>query len=362
MRSLASAMGCISALAILVPFARTQSAAPPSSVPLDYSPTNPQAQRRYEEALKALGKGRAHEALDAFRTADRLDGGHCFLCELEAWDAAMQASEFNAAEEQALTMLTNAMPPAMRAQAEFMLGKAALALGIEADGENQFESADQAFQRALKLRPGYLDCIYQDGIALAHLGRDGDAAERFRSYAELAGPADMNYARVRRMIAEPALARLRLAPNFRIATLDGASITLESLAGKVVLIDFWATWCPPCTRVIPRLRNIAVEFEHRPFVLLSVSLDADEARWREYTAKNGMTWPQYRDGGFDGRLASLFAVRGIPYTVVVDADGVLEEQYLGKGDIEDKLRGLIARAIERQQGASTPAPAADAPH
>jgi thiol-disulfide isomerase/thioredoxin len=357
---------CLCGLLYLVAFCGAQVPAAPtpaSPVALNYSPTNPNATKSYDDGLKLLEKGHAASALVAFRKADELDGGHCFMCELEGWDAAMQAQEYQFAQNQAKSMVSNVSAPAMRAQAEFMLGKASLSLGIQVDGDSQLEEADAAFQAALQLKPGYLDSIYQDGIALAYLKRDEQAMARFQSYLKLAGPNDLNYARVQRLIERPEIARLRLAPNFRVTTLDSKTMTLESLAGKVVLIDFWATWCPPCRRALPHLQTMAKEFDGQPFVLLSVSLDPDEAGWKAYTARNHMTWPQYRDGGFDGALATLFEVRGIPYTIVIDANGALAEQFLGSEDfngkhisnedVEGKLRALIARAAE----ASTQRPA-----
>jgi thiol-disulfide isomerase/thioredoxin len=244
-----------------------------------------------------------------------------------------------------------------------MLGKATMTLGIVADSENQFAEADTAFQAALQLKPDYLECIYEDGIALAYQKRDEQATARFQSYLKLAGSNDLNYGRVQRFIERPDMARLNLAPNFRVTTLDGKTISLESLAGKVVLIDFWATWCPPCRRALPHLQKMAQEFAGQPFVLLSVSLDPDEGKWKSYTAQNHMTWPQYRAGGFDGEIPSLFAVRGVPYTIIIDANGVLVDQYLGSEDmngkhlsneeLEGKLKELIARTAQPTTHPST---------
>jgi thiol-disulfide isomerase/thioredoxin len=367
MRRTTSWFACFCVLLSNVALSDAQSPAPPSpagSAALNYSPTDSNAKKSFDDALKLLEKGRAASALDGFRKADRLDGGHCFMCELEGWDAAMQAAEFNMAQDQATAMLNNVTLPAMKAQAEFMLGKATLSLGILVDGDSQFEQADAAFQAALQLRPNYLDCIYEDGTALAYLKHDDQAIARFQLYLKLAGPSDLNYARVQRLIERPDLARSRLAPNFRVTTLDGKTITLESLTGKVVLIDFWATWCPPCRRALPHLQKIAQEFARQPFVMLSISLDPDEAGWKAYTARNHMTWPQYRDGRFDGALATLFAVRGIPYTIIIDANGGLAYQYLGSEDIngehlsneevEGKLRELVARAAEASTHTSAP--------
>jgi thiol-disulfide isomerase/thioredoxin len=357
---------CSSAFLAISPISVAQTPVTPSPASpavLNYSPTNPNAIKSYDDALKLFEKGNANSALEGFRRADQLDGGHCFMCELEGWDAAMQADSLNLAQEEAKTMLANVSAPAMKAKAEFMLGKATMTLGIVADSENQFAEADTAFQAALQLKPDYLDCIYADGTALAYLKRDEQATARFQSYLKLAAPNDLNYARVQRFIERPDMARLNLAPNFRVTTLDGKTISLESLAGKVVLIDFWATWCPPCRRALPHLQKMAQEFAGQPFVLLSVSLDPDEGKWKSYTVQNHMTWPQYRAGGFDGEIPSLFAVRGVPYTIIIDANGVLVDQYLGSEDmngkhlsneeLEGKLKELIARTAQPATHPST---------
>jgi thiol-disulfide isomerase/thioredoxin len=145
-----------------------------------------------------------------------------------------------------------------------------------------------------------------------------------------------------------------MAPNFRITTLDGKTITLESLAGKVVLLDFWAIWCPPCHMALPHLRRIVEEYAGQPFVVLSISLDSDGGKWRAFTAKNHMTWLQYRDGGYDGAISRLYGVRGVPTTVIIDADGVLQWQFVGSEDIDGKLKKLVALAAEAQRHSSMP--------
>jgi thiol-disulfide isomerase/thioredoxin len=131
---------------------------------------------------------------------------------------------------------------------------------------------------------------------------------------------------------------------------------MDSLAGKVVLIDFWATWCGPCREALPHVRDMARKFQGQPLVVLSVSLDSDEAKWKDFVAKNGMTWLQYCDGRFTGPIATRFAVDAIPATFSIDADGVLEDQHVGDASIEGKLKKMIAHAAEVQN--SKPAPGA----
>ena len=144
-----------------------------------------------------------------------------------------------------------------------------------------------------------------------------------------------------------------MAPPFEVTTLSGQRISLDDLRGKVVLIDFWATWCGPCREALPHLQKIARKFEGQPLVILSVSLDSEDKKWKEFVAKNGMTWLNCRDGSFDGELAKMFAVHAIPHTFTIDADGVLQDEQVGDAAIEGKLKKQIARAQELQAEAKT---------
>ena len=115
-----------------------------------------------------------------------------------------------------------------------------------------------------------------------------------------------------------------------------------------VLVDFWAAWCGPCREALPHMRTIAKKFEGQPLVVLSVSLDSDEQKWKDFIEKNQMTWLHYRDGGYDGPVSKLFSVEAIPHTFTIDADGVLQDEHIGDASIEGKLKKLVARAREVQ--------------
>jgi len=223
------------------------------------------------------------------------------------------------------------------------------------------EAADAAFQAALQLQPGNTDCLYSDGTALAYLKRDDDAKARFQEFLKVASQNDLDYPRAQRFAARPELARARMGPNFRVTTLDGTTLTLESLSGKVVLIDFWATWCGPCREALPHIKKIASAMRGQPLVVLSISLDKDDAKWKDFVGKNEMTWLQYRDGGFEGNVAKLFGVTAIPATFTIDADGVLEDQHVGDASIEGKLKKLVALAADKSKSAPASETAAKAP-
>jgi hypothetical protein len=99
------------------------------------------------------------------------------------------------------------------------------------------------------------------------------------------------------------------------------------------------------------MKRIAQKFTGEPLVILSVSLDndANDAKWRAFVAQNQMTWLQARDGEWSGPLATRFGVTAIPHTFTIDADGVLQDEHIGDGSIEGKLKKLCEEARRLQE-------------
>ena len=122
-----------------------------------------------------------------------------------------------------------------------------------------------------------------------------------------------------------------------------------------MLIDFWATWCGPCIRALPSIQHIAQKFSGQPLVVISISLDTDEGKWKSFVAEHKMTWIQARDAGWNGPIGTRFGVNAIPHTFSIDADGVLQDEHVGDEAIEGKLKKLVAQA-----GQMHPAGAPDA--
>jgi peroxiredoxin len=309
-------------------------------------PTDPKAVKTYAGALQLLQQRKYIFALDDFRKADKQDGGHCIACEIKAYQAADKGQDFKAAREETSLLLQHMPSPASQAQLHYLAGETCLSEGTQLKHDKAFVEASTEFQAALKIQPGKSECLYADGVALSHLKQDGDARERFEQYLKTAKPQDVNFARAQRFAEHPELARERVAPNFQLTSLDGQTISLESLTGKVVLIDFWATWCPSCREALPHMREIARKFAGQPFVVLSISVDSDEAKWKDFVAHNDMTWIQYRDTKGEGSIATRFGVTGIPATFTIDADGILQDEHVGDADIEGKIKKLVARAQE----------------
>lgn len=112
------------------------------------------------------------------------------------------------------------------------------------------------------------------------------------------------------------------APDFTMNDIEGKPFTLSSLKGKVVMIDFWATWCPPCIRSIPEAKSIWNTYKKKDFVLLGISLDKDLDTWKQYVKEQQMSWTQVADGNFwDNKAAMLYGIGSIPSVWILDQEG-----------------------------------------
>ncbi len=320
----------------------------PSHAQDEKGPTSEKARKSFHEGIEYLEKRNTWAALESFKKADRQDGGHCRACQERIVRFALQLQDWKAAETAASEMVDQAQEKRELALAHHLFG---LVLSHEAalkDKQELFGRAHDEFAKALETYPNFPDAVFADGKALAHLKKEAEAKAQFERYIKMASESDPNRQRALLYISRPELAYARMAPPFSVTTIDDRRVSLDELRGNVVLIDFWATWCGPCRAALPRIRQFSKKFSGQPFVILSVSLDEDEAKWKDFVAKNEMTWLQYRDGDFKGEISTMFGVKAIPHTFTIDADGVLQDERIGDADIEGKLKKLIARAKELQ--------------
>ncbi len=137
-------------------------------------------------------------------------------------------------------------------------------------------------------------------------------------------------------------------PALEFASLSGEQVNLASLKGRVVLIDFWATWCGPCRRVMPDLVETYKRYHDRGFEIIGISLDKDQSQLEKYMQDTGITWQQYYDGlGWDNKVSKRFGVRAIPHVVLVDKNGVVHfntDYNLKKPPLHDvEMRNVVAQ-------------------
>ena len=126
------------------------------------------------------------------------------------------------------------------------------------------------------------------------------------------------------------------APDFQLNDLDGHPISLSSLKGKVVVLDFWATWCPPCCKALPIVSSVAMGMQDRGVAFYAVNLKETADVIRSFQSDNGLSIPVLLDA--DGKAANLYQAKAIPETVLIDRDGVIQAVHVGyRGDIQARL-------------------------
>ena len=116
----------------------------------------------------------------------------------------------------------------------------------------------------------------------------------------------------------------------KFEALGGREVDLSKMKGKVVLIDFWATWCGPGVKEIPSIKKLYDKYQGRGFEVVGISLDSDRVKLEAFIDKNGMGWPQFFDGkGWSNRLAKEYGIRSISTLWLVDKEGNLVDLKAG---------------------------------
>lgn len=345
-RSLPLALTALAALSA----AQQEKASPPKSD----GPTNEKAQKTYKNAMESLHAHELVRALEGFKKADKQDDGHCVACQGKMIKYGVELEDWKAAELAAQEMVAEAQGQRETAIAHHEAAVVYMDEALQRRKDEYFTRAHDELTQALIAYSNFPDAIFLDGQALAHLEQDDAAKARFEQFAKMTPADDPVRQRAMRYISRPELARARMAPAFAVTTTDGKRISMDDLQGKVVLLDFWATWCAPCREALPRIRDVARKFQSEPLVVLSISIDTDQEKWKDFIVKNEMTWPQSCDNGFTGPVAKLFGVNSIPHTFTIDADGVLQEEHVGDASIEGKLKKLLARARELRPAEISP--------
>jgi peroxiredoxin len=136
------------------------------------------------------------------------------------------------------------------------------------------------------------------------------------------------------------------AEDFRLTDLEGKSQSLSQYRGKIVLVNFWATWCKPCTTEMPAMQTTYDKLRDKGFVVLAVNELEDEAKVREHIKLYGHTFPVLMDR--DNKVANQFGVFGLPVSVFIDQEGRVQEYIKGGLLTEQKIEETVAR-IQKQE-------------
>jgi thiol-disulfide isomerase/thioredoxin len=133
-------------------------------------------------------------------------------------------------------------------------------------------------------------------------------------------------------------------PPFSVTSLDGKAIDLAKYKGKVVLIDFWATWCGPCVQELPNVLSAYKLYHDKGFEIIGISLDESKDKLEAFLKENNMTWPQFFDGkGWGNELAQKYGINSIPATYLLDTEGnIIARDLRGAG-----LEAAVAKALAK---------------
>jgi len=136
------------------------------------------------------------------------------------------------------------------------------------------------------------------------------------------------------------------APDFTLSTLDGKKVSLKDFKGKkVVVLDFWAIWCPPCRRAMPIVQEVSNELKDKDVVFLAVNVDEDKAKVPDFVKNAGITLTVLLDT--DGKVANSYNVTSIPRMFIIDKNGIIKAGHSGfSAEMKEELKKEILEALK----------------
>jgi thiol-disulfide isomerase/thioredoxin/Tfp pilus assembly protein PilF len=336
--------------------------------------TNPDYAAAMKSGSQLLHQGMFDEAIHEYKDAIQLSSGKLYGPYLGLAMAYEKLDDTKNVLSSCDKMLALAPDDLTRALCHNLMG---IALGRSTNGDNSvLARAEAEFRLALKLDPNFTVVHFNLGKLLLEETRDADAVAELKAYLadQPEGPdsdeaeqfiKDPNSARVGPEVTDASSEEIKVpeagnappesptgragagvpAPDVTFTSTDGKRITFHDLQGKVVLVDFWASWCGPCRMAYPALGRIYDREDKNKFVLISISEDDDEQAWRSALAKNQPAWAQTRDSHH--RLFLKFATGtrfGLPSYFIIDGKGVLRLSADGWSPSQDRR---MAQEIDR---------------
>ena len=136
-----------------------------------------------------------------------------------------------------------------------------------------------------------------------------------------------------------------LAPDFTLETLEGESVTLSGLRGKAILLNFWATWCPPCRAEMPAFHEAFSDYEDKDFVILAVNatLQDNPNDITNFVSEFGLSFPIALD--VEGEANRLYQVQSLPTSFFIDKEGIISEVVIGGPIAEALIRARIEELL-----------------
>lgn len=144
------------------------------------------------------------------------------------------------------------------------------------------------------------------------------------------------------MTGSSQIQRGQKAPDISLQDTSGQMVSLSSLKGKVVLIDFWASWCAPCRKNTPKLHALYEKYQEQGFEIFGVSIDEEAHSWKVAIGHDAMAWVQVNDPkGWDAASALSYGVEAIPAYIILDRQGVVQRVNPQFRQMETDIKSLL---------------------
>lgn len=312
------------------------------------------AQTPSDPVAQAISQGDLYQskrkydlALDAYHKADKLSHHSSAVCYLKMAAVERKTGDFSAALDDARRAIKAAGGDKVLTIQAHHARATLLTLMASKPTDKKLREAEDELRQALVLDSTTPLTHFNLGVVLLKQERDPEGIAELNTFISSPNGDPQNVVEARRFVANPIRARSPFAPDFSFTTLEHQQISNSTLRGKVVLLDFWGTWCPPCRESIPVLRDLNKKYAGKPFQLVGISSDDDEDVWRTFVQAQSMDWAEYIDTSEN--VLEAFKIESFPTYVVLDKDGVVRYRQSGFGQTTGpELEEAINKALKRE--------------
>ncbi|MGH9728691.1 MAG: redoxin family protein [Candidatus Acidiferrales bacterium] len=302
----------------------------------------------YEQGNALTAQQQFAKAISAYEKANKLSQNQCAMCLLKIFAIYRRVGDYDdalnfaskAAKEAGNDKSTGALAHLYRG---ILLGEM-----TSKPKNKKLTQAASEIREALEMDPSEAIAHFDLGVVLLKQEDDADGIAELKTYLASEKLALWAEKSARAMIADPRRAREPYAPDFSFTALDGTRVSLDSLRGKVTLLDFWATWCGPCRESVPTLLSLHKKFGGKPVEFVGISADNDEQAWRKFVASHHMDWPDYLDSS--EQVQQDFRVDSYPTYIVIDSVGLIRYRQSGFSDLStfSDIEGAINKALKEK--------------